>query len=139
MTKDVLVRISGVQFDVGDDAVELVVPGTYYLKNGKHYVLFEEQAEDNSDVIKNMVKFDNDFYEMIKKGQHNVCLRFDKDKKNSSIYQTPVGPMQMDVVTHAFSVKETEDEIEVLIKYALDINYQFVSECEVRFQVQARK
>lgn len=138
MTKDVLIKVSGVQFDVQDEPIELMVPGNYYMKNDKHYVLFEEQPEDNGPVTKNIVKFDETFFEMIKKGGNNSYLRFDKDKKNSTVYQTPAGPMQVDVLTHEFSVQEEEEQIAVKVKYALDINYQFVSECEVDFKVQAR-
>ena len=138
MTKDVLIKVSGVQFDVQDEPIELMVPGNYYMKNDKHYVLFEEQPEDNGPVTKNIVKFDKTFFEMIKKGGNNPYLRFDKDKKNSTVYQTPAGPMQVDVLTHEFSVQEEEEQIAVKVKYALDINYQFVSECEVDFKVQAR-
>lgn len=138
MTKDVLIKVSGMQFDVQDEAIELMVPGSYYMKNDKHYVLFEEQPESSGPVTKNIVKFDDSFFEMMKKGGNNSYLRFDKDKKNSTVYQTPAGPIQVDVLTHEFMVREEEREITVKVKYALDINYQFVSECEVDFKVQAR-
>ena len=138
MTKDVLVKVSGVQMDVQDEAIELIVPGNYYMKNDKHYVLYEEQPEDNGPITKNVVKFNETFFEMMKKGGNHSYLRFDKGKKNSTVYQTPAGPIQVDVLTHDFSIKEEEHEIVVNVKYALDINYQFVSECEVDFRVQAR-
>jgi len=138
MTKDVLVTISGMQFDIEDEAIELVTDGTYYLKNGKHYVLFEEQPESNGPITKNVVKFNESRYEMTKKGGNNSYLLFDKDRKTSTVYQTPAGPIQVDVVTHDFSVEETENELTVKINYALDINYRFISECEVNFKVQAR-
>lgn len=138
MTKDVLVSISGMQHDVESEAIELRVPGDYYMKNGKHYVLFEEQPDETADVTKNIVKFNDDFFELTKKGGNNSFLRFDKDKKNSSIYQTPVGPVQLDVLTRELLVEETEDKIAVKVKYALDINFQFVSECEVDFSIRAR-
>ena len=139
MTKDVLIKVSGIQFDILDEAIELIVPGNYYQKNNKHYVLYEEQPEDNEPVIKNIVKFNDCFFEMTKKGgDRSSYLRFDKGKKNSTIYQTPAGALQIDVLTHEFSITEAEHEITVKVKYALDINYQFVSECEVNFKVQAR-
>jgi uncharacterized beta-barrel protein YwiB (DUF1934 family) len=138
MTKDLLIKISGKQFDVQDEAIELIVPGVYYMKNDKHYVLFEEQPEDDVPVTKNIVKFDAAFFEMVKKGCNNSYLRFDKDQKNSTVYHTPAGPMQVDFLTHGFCVEETEEEIAVKVQYALDINYQFVSECEVDFKVHAR-
>lgn len=138
MTKDVLVTISGMQHDIGDEAIELITDGAYYFRNGKHYVLYEEQPESNESITKNIVKFNGEQFEMTKKGGNNSYLLFNKDQKTSTIYQTPAGPMQINVTTHDFSVTETEEELAVNIKYALDINYNFISECEVNFKVQAR-
>lgn len=138
MTKDVLVTISGMQFDIEDAPIEFVTVGTYYLKNGKHYVLYEEQTEDNGPVTKNIVKFYDGHFEMTKKGGNNSFLLFDKYKKTSTVYQTVAGPIQIDAVTRDLSIEETENELLVNVKYALDINYNFVSECEVNFKVQAR-
>ena len=41
MTKDVLVKISGLQFaeDQDNGPVEIITTGNYYKKNGKHYIL----------------------------------------------------------------------------------------------------
>lgn len=138
MTKDVLITISGTQFNVADEAIELVIPGTYYLKNGKHYVMYEEQPEDNGPITKNLVKFYDGHFEMTKKGGNNSFLLFVRDKKTSTVYQTVAGPIQIDAVTYGLSIEETEDELLVNVKYALDINYNFVSECEVKFKVKAR-
>lgn len=138
MTKNVLVTISGVQFNIQEEAIELVTDGTYYLKNGKHYILFEEQPESNGPITKNIVKFNKNVFAMTKKGGNNSYLLFDKERKTSTLYHTPAGAVQIDVVTHDFSVTETEQELAVKINYTLDINYNFISECEVNFKVQAR-
>ena len=48
MTKDVLINISGLQMDINkDEPVELMTTGAYYLKNGKHYILYDEMADDH--------------------------------------------------------------------------------------------
>ncbi len=139
MTKEVLVCVSGVQTDIDDTPIELVTAGTYYLKNGKHYVLYEEQPEDSASVTKNVVKFYEGHFEITKKGGTNSILVFDKDKKTSMVYNTPMGSLQMDVLTKELTMHETEDEIQVLVKYSLDINYEFVSDCVVSFKIQARE
>lgn len=138
MTKEVLVKVSGMQFDVEDEAIELSIVGTYYFKNGKHYVFYEEQPDDAGSVIKNTVKFSEDMFEITKKGDVQSCLLFDKNKTTSSMYQTPIGPLQIDVVTETLLLEETEQELHVNVKYSLDINYHFVSNCEVDFRVLAR-
>lgn len=126
------------QFDIEEKPIELVTVGTYYCKNGKHYVLYEEQTEDNGQVTKNIVKFYDGHFEMTKKGGNNSFLLFDREKKTSTVYQTLAGPIQIDAVPRDLSIAETENELLVNVKYALDINYNFISECEVNFKVQAR-
>lgn len=38
MTKDVLVSVRGTQFlDEDSDTIEIIIPGTYYKKNDRHY------------------------------------------------------------------------------------------------------
>lgn len=138
MTKEVLITVSGVQIDIEDTPIELVTTGTYYLKNGKHYVLYEEQAEEQDSITKNTVKFYDGHFEMTKKGSTNSFLLFDKGQKSSSVYNTPFGPLQIDVMTKELIISEADDEITIFVKYTLDINRSFVSECEVHFKVQAR-
>ena len=72
MTKDVVINVTGRQFDVGDVSVETAAEGNYYLKNGKHYVLYEERVEDSEDVIKNRVKFCDGYFEMVKNGDLGI-------------------------------------------------------------------
>lgn len=138
MTKDVLVSISGTQFAVGDEAVEVITVGTYHLKNGKHYVHYEVQSEEAGQGTKCRVKFYDGHFEMMKKGEQNGFLSFDRDCKTSNIYDTPAGPLHVDVATSVLEYEEQEEEIRLRLQYALEINYQFVSECEVNFKIQAR-
>ena len=47
MTKDILVRVRGVQ-TIGEeeDTVEMITPGTYYVKNGKQYLIYDESLDE---------------------------------------------------------------------------------------------
>lgn len=137
MTKDVLITVSGLQHAIEDEPIELMLRGTYYNRNGKHYVVYDEQPEGEA-VTRNMVKFHDGHFEMTKKGGNTSYLTFDRDRKTSSVYQTPAGSLQIDTITHVLDMEETEDEISVYVRYSLDINYNYISECEVRFKVQAR-
>ena len=48
MNNNVLIKISGLQMvdDTGDN-VESMSAGKYYLKNDKHYVLYEDMDDEN--------------------------------------------------------------------------------------------
>lgn len=69
MTRDVVISISGAQFSEGDqEDVELITTGDYFLKNGKHYIIYDEIEEDGQDVIRNTIKVLPDSIDIIKKG-----------------------------------------------------------------------
>ena len=60
MTKEVIISISGLPTDMDEDdceAVEVISFGNYYLKNGKHYVKYEEVKEKQNKVTSSMLKF----------------------------------------------------------------------------------
>ena len=70
MTKDVVVSLKGLQLapDQQSDAVEVIAPGEYYIRNNKHYVLFEEIMEGETQTLKNMLKFNDNYLEFTRKG-----------------------------------------------------------------------
>ena len=58
MTKDVLISISGLQFAGGENSepVEVITSGSYYKKNGRHYILYDEVAEDTAGTTQNQAR-----------------------------------------------------------------------------------
>ena len=88
MTKDVLLSISGLHYEVsgyaddcenGEDnePIEMITPAAYYLKNGKHYVLYDEVVEGVPGVVKNKVRITGEEkLEIIKSGRTNTHMIF---------------------------------------------------------------
>ena len=138
MTKDVLITVTGRQFDVSDEPIELTTEGTYYFKNGKHYVLYEECPDGGEQVVRNRVKFSNDSFEMVKNGAVSSALKFIKNESTSSMYHTDAGTVVMEVHTHDVFYSETEELLNIRVGYDLLINGGFISVCEVDFRVRAR-
>lgn len=139
MTKDVLITISGSQITDGENSdVEMITAGTYYLKNGKHYVTYEEVMEGYGGVVKNTIKIQPDSMDIIKTGQTNVHMTFEKHKKRLTCYATPIGGLMVGLDTKNISVDEKEDSLMVKVEYSLDINYQHISECSIMVDIQSR-
>lgn len=135
MKRDVLVAVSGVQFSFdGENPVEVISKGSYYKRNGKSYIKYKEIDEDNisTDCI---IKIDSDRVEIIKKGDINLCMVFEKDKNCMTTYETPFGILMLGITASDMVILEDEDAIVVKIRYMLDINYSFVSECSVDIKV----
>lgn len=144
MTKEVLVAISGLQIvDADEDRdaqpIEIINPGEYYLKNGKHYIIFDEVMEGFQGVIKNRIKIDEDYLELKKNGVSNVHMVFEKNKKNVTCYDTPYGSIMMGINANRFDLTETEEKISLDVDYTLDINYQAYADCKIRIRVTSKE
>ena len=142
MTKEVLVSISGLQLLASDmesdddEPIEVLSAGTYYFKNGKHYVLFEEVAEGMQGITKTQIKWkDEEWLEVSKKGLSNVHMIFEKNKKNRCFYQTPFGQLNLGIFTTGMLVDEREDRINIRAEYSLDVNYEPLADCTIRIHI----
>ena len=51
---------------------------------------------------------------------------------------TPFGSIQIGIDATSIEVKETEDEIRAEVKYALDVNYEFVGDCHINITVKKK-
>ena len=139
MTKDVLVAISGLQFETQDnDAVEVITPGEYYLKGNKHYVLYEDVLEEDHTITKNTIKISENQIDILRKGAVSVHMTFEENKNNITYYNTPFGQLLIGINTYKIQKKIEENQIEITINYGLDVNYSHVSDCEITIHVKEK-
>lgn len=137
MTKDVLITISGLQFEVdSENVLEIVSRGEYYFRNGKHFLIYEEISEEEQQVSKCVLKVSENVVELTKKGSTNVHLLFEKNKSNMTYYNTPFGELILGVATRDIDLFVSEDSLDLKLNYTLDMNYQHVSECELTVKTE---
>ncbi len=145
MKKDIFLKISGMQFTADNndlsepEPVEIIAPGEYYFKNGKHYILYDEFMEGFDTVTKNVLKLQQDSLEITKRGSSNVHMVFEKDKKNMTCYSTPFGSLMMGIDARSISIQESEEELHAQIEYALDVNYEHLADCSIQLHVQSKE
>ncbi len=143
MTKEVLISISGLHFELNsEEPVEVISVGEYYQRNGKHYIVYDEllmEGDNSREMTKNRIKISDDQVDIIKKGASNVHMIFEKNKKNLTFYNTPFGDLLIGLYTTAIKVSQEEEEIVAELEYALDINSNHVSDCSITIKVKPRK
>lgn len=144
MTEDILISVRGLhtldieQEEEETDELEMTMSGKYYFRNGKHYVLFEETDEESQSVVKNRFKLSEDRLEISKKGVMNATMTFQRGEKSSSWYGTPVGDVQLGIEVTDMQLMEGEDEIEMNVAYALEMNSEHVSDSRIRLRIMER-
>ena len=145
MTKDVLITIAGMHTDaiekgdLTDGPIDVVTPASYFCKNGKHYILYDEVAEGIPGVTKNKIKIsDKNMIEIMKNGITNTHMIFEQGKKHLTGYKTPFGQLMMGIHTKHMEVVEEEERIFVNIHYNLEVNEEAIAECEIEITIQPK-
>ena len=138
MTKEVLVTIRGMQFtkqEEGDlEPIEVIMAG-----DNKHYVIYDEVIEGFDGTTRNIIKLQEDCVDIIKKGVANVHMTFEKNKKNVTCYDTPYGSLMLGINAKNIDIHEEEDDIQVKVEYALELNYEHLANCNIRMAIQSKE
>lgn len=143
MTKDVLVRVRGIQFiqDSRDaeEPIEIVTPGTYEYKDGVHKVVYEETYEgfENEPTV-NTVTISDKCVIVQKVGAITVDMVFEPGKRSLAYYTTPFGTLDMGISTTDVKVEESEYRIDVRAEYSLSMNDELVSEFMLDMSIDAK-
>lgn len=141
MTKNVLLSIRGLQFEgaVEPGTIETITRGTYYKRNGSHYVLFEDMMEGSDEVVDSIMKFNENEMQLTKKGPINVSMLFEPNRKNIANYETPYGAIQIGIDAKRLEVEEEMDKIALNIDYELEVNYEHLADCSILVEIIATK
>lgn len=143
MKKDVLISIAGLHYGAWEDGedggpIEIITPASYYLKNGRHYIIYDEVVEGVPGTVKNTVKITGDtLFEISKSGISSTRMVFEKNKIHMTNYQTPFGSILVGIHTKDIQVEVQEDLIHVEIYYALDVNNEPLSDCRITVNVKS--
>lgn len=140
MTKEVLVTIRGLQNgpETDGEPIEMTTTGEYYYKNGKHYILYEEVMEGETQTTKNRIKVAPGMMELTKNGAVNVHMLFEEHKKHITHYYTPYGSLNMGIDTKQVDIMEEDDALQVKVFYGLEMNQEFVADCDIQIDIKSK-
>lgn len=141
MTKDVILRVQGLQLVPGDtdEVIEMIAPGTYFYKEGTHLFMYEEVMEGYSGTTRNIIKVSENYMELTKRGTVNVHMLFESGKQNVTYYYTPFGSLLIGINARSVTVTESGEEVTVEVCYTLAINNQHLADCRMKLTAAPRK
>ena len=140
MTKEVLVSIRGIHAVDGEsDNVEVITAGSYYFKNNKHYIVYDELVEGFDRAVKNTIRIGRNTVDVMKSGPARSHMVFEENKTNVNCYSTAFGQMMVGVSTNMIDIDEQEDRISVHVDYTLDVNFEKMSNCRISIDIQSKE
>ena len=135
-----LVSVLGTQtFADGDGREEIKTEsrGTYYQKNGAHYVLYEEHAEGADQPIKTRLILRGGELRLSRSGYVCAELFFAAGKKNQTAYRTPFGEMTLTTHTSALEITESRDELRILVYYGTEMNGAYLADAKLEMRISS--
>ena len=67
-----------------------------------------------------------------------VITAGDYYKKNVSYYNTPFGSLLIGIDAKSVDIAETESDIDVNVKYNLEVNYEHLADCSIRMHIKSK-
>ncbi len=112
--KEVMIRIKGKQVtrESGEDEMEFMTEGKLYERNGTVYLLYEETELSGVPGCKTRLRLRDGEIQMKRFGEGaglgNEIL-FEQGKRYTGFYDTPFGPIPIEVLTNRVSSSITEE------------------------------
>ena len=139
MKRNVLITVTGLLFtgtgEKEEDYIDVITPGKYYEREGRHFLLYEEVLEGVSDPVRNRITLIPGRAEMRKSGVIETEMIFIPKQETRTWYNTPFGQLEMQIYTSRITMTEREEELRVEIRYKLTIGGQD-QDCFVKILVQ---
>lgn len=140
MKENAVIKISGLQEVEGTkDNVELLAAGKHYIRNNKHYILYENIEDDSEEKTSNIIKFNDEMVEIIRRGAIEGRLLLEQNAMRQSVYSTPMGDMVVEVLTEKVDVEEQiRGDVNLKVKYQIHIDGNKISDNELEINATHR-
>ncbi|MEE0954565.1 MAG: DUF1934 domain-containing protein [Eubacterium sp.] len=124
MNREVKIKVTGWQTAPDGSLAEPIVreaDGLYYLKNHRHYLIYDEIAEEGGVRADThcVMKFTPLELSVKRTGPVNAELNFHKDRQTKAYYETPFGNIEMEIESGLFHLEEEAKRICFGLDYTL--------------------
>jgi uncharacterized beta-barrel protein YwiB (DUF1934 family) len=121
MTKKAIITVVSKQTDSDESAIEVVTPGQYYKEEDSYFAIYDETKISGMEGTKTTLKVSPNSFLLTRVGTTNAEMKFKKDSKDITMYDTPYGMLELKLETNDLKIDLDDNGGEVLINYNLGI------------------
>ena len=124
--KDVTIKIIGKHIHDGmdEEQMELITEAQLYERNGVLYLIYDESEVTGMEGVKTRLRLAPDSLKLSRSNDSGTGneMRFEKGKRFENRYHTPVGPVDIEILTNEFENSMTADGIgKVSVEYSVSL------------------
>lgn len=137
--RDITLKITGKQIyeNHEEDQMEFVTEGQLYQKNGAIYVIYDESALSGLEGCKTTLKLAGDTLRMKRIGQGGAGteMYFEENKRFTSTYSTPYGPMDIEILTRSINNDFDMETLSGNVAVCYDVSLQGMAEGKNKLEI----
>ena len=107
------------------DKIEFLTKGSFYEKDGKYYLKYEEKNEQDS--VTTTLKIEDNKVTIIRYGATNTQMIVEKGKKHLNYYETPHGAFTIGVYSDKVDININEKKGNIKLNYDIEFNNAIAS------------
>ncbi len=130
MNKEVLISVTGTQVnEFGEvDVQELVTKGSYYLKNGAYFIIYNESEVTGMSGTTTFLKAESTRVTLNRTGTSQQRHVFERGLRYRGNYITPFGVIFMAVTSSKVDVNLTDGGGSINLEYELEVENEKISD-----------
>lgn len=126
--KDITLKITGKQQyeEREEDQMEFITDGRLYVRNGSVYIMYDESEVSGMEGCTTTIRLRDQSVKMKRSGNMGISteLYFEAGKRFNSVYETPYGPMGIEVLTdyvkNDFDIEKGQGSIDVQYQVSME-------------------
>ena len=125
--------LAGEDAQTGD--LETKVCAEYFKKGQAYYFFYEEQPDGFEQKCKSRIKYKDNVLELVRQGLIETRMVFEKDTQHMTRYVVPYGEVMLGIQASEVSLKETEERIQILVEYDLEMDGEHQAHSKIEINV----
>ena len=139
MSNKVIISVISEIVGEEDNKIELLTLGSFYKKDEKYYVVYDETEISGMKGTKTTFKISPDKFSLIRMGTTNTKMEFEPNIESMSLYNTPYGVIEIEIKTNVLDINVNDNGGDVKINYDMTIGNEKIQSTILKINIKVKK
>lgn len=135
--KKAIISISSKQNNMDDSTIEVVTPGEFYKDKDDYCAEYNETEISGMEGTKTILRVSPEKFSLLRVGTTNAEMKFEKNNKAITIYNTPYGVLEMKIETLDLKINIDDFGGDILVNYNLVISNEKPQSTILKINIKA--